>query len=183
MSFPAIVVLAFSMSADAFAAALGRGATLDRPSIAEALRCGLIFGAVEGVMPVIGWGLGTAASGFVGAIDRWIALALLSVIGGKMAWDGLRRPAQADRPKRHSSRILMMTAIGTSIDALTVGATLALLEIGIVAPAAAIGMATMTMTTLGIMLGRLIGARFGRAAEILGGVALFAIGLKIALSG
>ncbi|MGH7116429.1 MAG: manganese efflux pump MntP family protein [Stellaceae bacterium] len=181
MSPLAIVVLAFSMSADAFAAALGKGSALDRPRVGEALRSGLIFGLVEAAMPAIGWGLGTAASVYIAAIDRWIAFALLGAIGAKMVWDGLRRAAHQQRPKRHSTRLLVMTAIGTSIDALAVGVTLALLGVGIIAPALAIGLATFAMTTLGILLGRVLGGKFGRLAEILGGAALIAIGLSIAL--
>lgn len=181
MSFIAIVVLAFSMSADAFAASLGKGSVLDRPPLGEALRCGLIFGLVEAVTPVIGWAAGTAASGLITAVDHWIAFGLLAAIGAKMIWDGLRRPAEEARPKRHPTRLLVLTAIGTSIDALAIGVTLALLGVGIVAPALAIGMATFAMTTFGILLGRVLGDRYGRIAEILGGSALIAIGVKIAM--
>ncbi|HEY3909708.1 MAG TPA: manganese efflux pump MntP family protein [Stellaceae bacterium] len=181
MSFLAIVVLAFSMSADAFAAALGKGSALDRPPVGEALRCGLIFGLVEAAMPAIGWGLGTAAAIYIAAIDRWVAFALLGAIGAKMIWDGLRRAAEDERPKRHSTRLLVLTAIGTSIDAMAVGVTLALIGVGIVAPALAIGLATFAMTTVGVLLGRVLGEKYGRFAEILGGAALIAIGLSIAL--
>jgi putative Mn2+ efflux pump MntP len=179
MSPVAIVVIAFSMSADAFAAALGKGAALDRPPFGEALRCGLIFGLVEAVTPVVGWWAGEAASGFVGAVDRWIAFAVLVAIGAKMIHDGLRRTAEDEKPKRHSTRLLVVTAIGTSIDALAVGVSLALLNVGIIATALAIGLATFTMTTLGILLGRALGERCGRLAETLGGAGLVAIGVKI----
>lgn len=181
MSFLAIVVLAFSMSADAFAAALGKGSMLDRPPLGEALRCGLIFGLVEAAMPAIGWGLGAAASVYIAAIDRWLAFALLGAIGAKMIWDGLRRAPGDERPKRHSARLLVLTAIGTSIDALAVGVTLALIGVGIIAPALAIGLATFAMTTIGVLLGRVLGEKYGRLAEIVGGIALVAIGLNIAI--
>jgi manganese efflux pump family protein len=180
MSPLAIVVIAFSMSADAFAAALGKGAALDRPPVGEALRCGLIFGIVEAVTPLVGWTLGAVASASTYlAADRWIAFAVLAAIGIKMIHDGQRRSADAERPKRHSTRLLVLTAIGTSIDALAVGLSLALLGVGIVATAVAIGLATCAMTTLGIMLGRVLGERYGRIAETLGGAGLIAIGLKI----
>ena len=181
MSLLSIVVLAFSMSADAFAAALGKGSALDRPPFGEALRCGLIFGLVEAATPVVGWAAGSAASSYIAAIDRWLALAVLGIIGIKMIWDGSRRPAEAAKPKRHPTRLLVATAIGTSIDALAVGVTLALLDVGIMMPALAIGLATFAMTTLGILLGRVLGEKYGRIAEILGGTALLAIGIKIAL--
>ncbi len=129
--------------------------------------------------PVVGWFAGTAASGYVGAIDRWIAFAVLAAIGAKMIHDGLRRSTEERKPKRHSTRLLVFTAIGTSIDALAVGVSLALLNVGIVATAVAIGLATFTMTTLGILLGRVLGERYGRLAETLGGAGLIAIGGKV----
>jgi len=180
MSPVAIVVIAFSMSADAFAAALGKGAALDRPPLGEALRCGVIYGIVEAVTPVVGWTLGAAVgAGAYLAADHGIAFAVLAAIGAKMIHDGLRRPAGEDKPKRHSTRLLVLTAVGTSIDALAVGVSLALIGVGIVATAVAIGLATFTMTTLGILLGRALGGRYGRLAEILGGAGLVAIGVKI----
>lgn len=179
MNMFSIIVLALSMSADAFAAALGKGSALDRPQLGEAIRTGLVFGIVEAIAPVIGWGAGRAASAYITAIDHWIAFALLSAIGGKMIWDSMRRPAEQVRPKRHSFGLLLMTAIGTSIDAMAVGVTLAFLNVNIAVTALAIGLATFTMTTIGILLGRVLGGKFGRIAEILGGVGLILIGTKI----
>src|SRR5260370_24887255 len=86
------VVLSFSMSADAFAAALGKGAALDRPRFSEALRAGLVFGVVETITPVMGWAAGLAASGYITAIDHWVAFALLVAIGAKMIWESAHRP-------------------------------------------------------------------------------------------
>ena len=87
MSFLAVLLLALSMSADAFAAALSKGARLDRPGWGEALRTGAIFGGIEAVTPLIGWAMGMAASRYVVAFDHWIAFGLLTVIGGKMLAD------------------------------------------------------------------------------------------------
>jgi len=179
MNLFAVVVLAFSMSADAFAAALGKGAVLHRPRLGEAFRTGLVFGIVEAITPVIGWAAGLAASVYIAAIDHWIAFGLLAVIGGKMIWDSVRRPLEEERPNRHSTGLLLMTAIGTSVDAMAVGVTLAFLDVNIVTTALAIGLATFVMTTVGILLGRFIGERFGRVAETLGGVGLILIGTKI----
>jgi manganese efflux pump family protein len=77
------VVLAFSMSADAFAAALGKGAALDRARLGEALRTGVVFGTIEAITPVLGWAAGLAASSYITAIDHWICFALLLAIGAK----------------------------------------------------------------------------------------------------
>jgi putative Mn2+ efflux pump MntP len=176
MNLFAILIIAFSMSADAFAAALGKGAALDRPHLGEAIRTGLVFGIVEAITPVIGWAAGLAASAYITAIDHWIAFGLLAVIGGKMVWDSVRRPVEE---KRHSLGVLLITAIGTSIDAMAVGVTLAFLNVNIVVAAVAIGLATLVMTTIGVMVGRIIGGKFGRIAEALGGLGLIVIGGKI----
>ena len=181
MTFLPVLLLALSMSSDAFAAALGKGARLDRPSLGEALRTGLIFGSIEAITPVIGWALGRAASFYIEAFDHWIAFGLLAVIGGKMIWDSLRHSAEEEKPQRHTLAVLVVTAIGTSIDALAVGVTLALIGASILINALAIGAATFTMVTIGVMMGRYLGEKFGRMAEAAGGVILIVIGLKILL--
>jgi putative Mn2+ efflux pump MntP len=175
----AIALLAFSMSSDAFAAALGKGALLQRPSFSEALRTGVIFGTVEAITPVIGWAAGRAASGYIAAFDHWIAFGLLAAIGTKMIWDSVGRREGEEKPRQHSFGILVVTAVGTSIDAMVVGVTLALLDADIIVNALAIGMATFSMTTVGVLFGRFLGGRFGRFAEAAGGVGLFLIGTKI----
>jgi putative Mn2+ efflux pump MntP len=167
------------MSTDAFAAAVGKGARLDRPSLREALRTGLIFGSIETVTPLIGWALGTAASRFIAEFDHWIAFGLLTVIGGKMIWEAIRREEEEEKPRSHGLAVLVVTAIGTSIDALAVGVTLAILGANIVINALAIGAATFTMVTIGIMAGRFLGEKFGRYAEAAGGIVLIVIAVKI----
>jgi manganese efflux pump family protein len=181
MTFLPILLLALSMSSDAFAAALGKGARLDRPGLGEALRTGLIFGSIEAITPVIGWVLGRGASRYIQAFDHWIAFGLLTVIGGKMIWDSLQRSEAEEKPQRHTFAALAVTAIGTSIDALAVGVTLALVGANIIVNALAIGAATFIMVTIGVMAGRYLGEKFGRYAEGAGGVVLIVIGVKILL--
>jgi putative Mn2+ efflux pump MntP len=181
MALLPVLFIAFSMSTDAFAAALGKGAALDRPKWSEALRTGLIFGGIETITPVIGWALGRAASGYIAAVDHWIAFGLLLLIGGKMIWDSFQRDEEDVKPQRHSLGVLVLTAIGTSIDALAVGVTLALVDANIVVNALAIGAATFTMTTIGVMAGRFLGARLGKHAELAGGLVLIGIGSHILL--
>jgi len=174
-----VLLLAFSMSTDAFAAALGKGAALDRPKFSEALRTGLIFGTIEATTPVIGWAMGRAASRYIAAFDHWIAFAILAAIGIKMIWDSFQRDENEERPQSHSFAVLALTALGTSIDALAVGVTLALVNANILVNALAIGAATFMMTTIGVMAGRALGARFGKYAEGAGGVILIVIGVTI----
>lgn len=174
-----IAVLALSMSADACAAAIGRGAA-QRPSLPVALRTGLVFGTVEAITPLIGWSLGLAASSFVTEIDHWIAFVLLAVVGAKMAIEGFSRDANEPSAPASTGRVaLLATAVGTSIDAAAVGVTLAILNANILVIALAIGCATFMLATAGLLIGRAMGARFGAVVEVTGGVALILLGAKI----
>lgn len=180
MSPITIALIALSMSVDAFAASLAKGAALHKPEWGEALRTGTIFGLVETATPLIGWSAGLAASSFVEAIDHWIAFGLLGVVGAKMIFESLRGDhATRERPNRHSSLVLVVTAIGTSIDALAVGVSFAFLNVNILAAAAAIGLSTFILTTIGVMIGRAAGTRLGSQAEFVGGICLIGIGCFI----
>ena len=178
MSPIAIAVLALSMSVDAFAAALGRGATAGRGRLGDAMRTGLVFGSVEAITPVIGWGAGVLAAGTIRSIDHWIAFGLLALVGGRMLLEAFRRD-EAEEPAGRSFWMLLATAVGTSLDAMAVGVSLAFLEVNIWVIAAAIGFATFCLATGGMLAGRLLGRRFGRYAEMLGGVALIILGVTI----
>lgn len=181
MSFVSNTVLAFSMSADAFAAAIAKGSAVRKTKITEALRIGVLFGIIEAIMPIIGWSIGLIASKFIIAIDHWVAFTILGIIGLKMIWEGFNpdEEAQMREKKRYKLHILALTAVGTSIDAMAVGVTLAFVNANIWITSAMIGAATFIMVTIGIMAGRYIGAKAGRIAEILGGICLIVIGTKI----
>lgn len=180
MNLYATLILAFGMSMDAFAAAIGKGASLHRPSYKEALRTGLIFGVIEALTPLIGWGVGIAASRYVMAWDHWVAFTLLFVLGARMIVEGFRqKDATEEAPKRHGFWLLVTTAVATSLDAMAVGVGLAFLQVNIVTTALAIGASTMIMASAGILLGRFLGPVMGKWAEIFGGVVLIGIGTSI----
>lgn len=180
MSPAALFLLALAMSTDAFAAAVGKGAALHRPRFSEALRTGLVFGSIEAFTPVVGWALGRAAAGFIAAWDHWIAFVLLGVLGLRMIRNGLAAPQpEAPRPDSHSLRLLMLTGLATSIDALAVGVGLAFLDVNILVAAAAIGLSTLVLVTLGVLLGRVLGALAGQRAEVAGGLVLIGVGVAI----
>ena len=180
MSPIAIGLLAITMSLDAFVAALGRGASMRSICLFTALRMGLVFGLVEAITPLIGWGLGVAASQYVQIFDHWIAFGLLVAVGLRMVLQGLSAP-EADKAAPAKGWALLFTAIGTSIDAMAVGVSLAFLEVNILIIALAIGAATMTLGTIGALAGSLVGNRFGKLAEIAGGTFLMLMGAKILL--
>jgi putative Mn2+ efflux pump MntP len=178
MSPVAITILALGMSVDAFAAALSRGATVQRVRVGDALRTGAVFGVVETATPLLGWCIGILAAGYIAAIDHWVAFTLLGLVGLHCLYAALRRAPDA-LPRRNSAWMLVAVAVGTSIDAMAVGVSLAVLDVDIWIVAPAIGLATFIMATGGMMAGRMLGSRFGRGAEALAGLVLIALGTSI----
>lgn len=177
----ATILLAFSMSTDAFAAAIGKGAALHRPSLRESLRTGLIFGGVEAITPLIGWLLGKAAVPYVSTWGHWIAFTLLSTLGVRMISGGFSRKLEKERLVAHSFWSLALTGFSTSIDGLAVGIGLAFVEANIYLIVAIVGVATTMMATIGALLGRILGTMTGQRAEIVGGFVLIGVGTNILL--
>lgn len=185
MSPFSIAALAFSMSADACAAAMARGVAT-RPSWPAAIKGGLVFGIVETITPLVGWALGLAASRYIAAIDHWVAFVMLAGVGGKMSYEATCRlgsdAAEEEEAPRSGTRLgLILTALATSIDAAAVGVTLALINVNIVSVALAIGLTSFLLATAGLMIGHTFGARFGPLVELIGGFGLIAIGGGILL--
>lgn len=186
MSPVSVAVLAVSLSADAFAAALGQGARR-RPTWPQALRRGLVFGVIEGLTPVVGWALGLAAAAWVTEIDHWIAFVLLSLVGGRMvleavrSWNEAQSPDDGSGTSRKGWGSIIMTAVGTSIDAAVVGVTLAFIGADILLIALATGLTTFLFATGGLMAGKAAGLRLGRGVELLGGLLLIGLGTRILL--
>lgn len=182
MSFYATLILALALSMDAFAVAVCKGAALHKPRLKEILRTGFIFGFIEALTPVIGWGIGILASQYVVRWDHWIAFTLLFILGSRMIWQGFKAKKQDEcctQPSRHSSMTLVLSAIATSLDAMAIGLGLAFLQVDIVHTAMTIGLMTMIMATIGMMIGRYVGPLLGKKAEIIGGLVLIGIGFNI----
>jgi putative Mn2+ efflux pump MntP len=181
MNLASTAILALAMSTDAFAAAVGKGTSLQKPRWPEALRTGAIFGVIEALTPLAGWALGLAAASYVKDWDHWIAFVLLAVLGVRMILAAANASSEEDaaKPTKHSFWLLAITGFATSIDAMVVGVGLAFLDANILQIALAIGLATFTMVTLGVMVGRVLGSVAGRWAEALGGVLLIGIGSAI----
>lgn len=186
MSIISLVALAFGMSMDAFATAIAKGATYQNPSLVRALKAGVLFGAIEGVAPIIGWLLGEAAQGWLSHVDHWLAFVLLGFLAIKFMRDALKGDVQIKGDQQTMAKsgfgLVLITAVATSIDSLVVGVSLAFLEVNIWLAAVLIGLATMIMVTLGLYLGNRLGLRFGRVAMFVGGVILLMIGTTILVS-
>ena len=175
-----ILLLGIAMSTDAFAAAVGKGAAMRTPRFRDASRAGLIFGAIEGLTPLVGWATARPPRPSHRR-DHWIAFVLLALLGMRMIRAGLRDDdaPETNALQRHGFWALAATGVATSIDAMAVGVGLAFLEVSIVVVAVTIAATTLVLVTLGILLGRVLGALAGRRAEIAGGVLLIAIGAAI----
>ena len=189
MDFIGLFGIAVGLSMDAFAVAVCKGLGMKRVDVRQAVVIALFFGAFQGLMPLVGWALGTQFERFITPVDHWIAFALLAFIGAKMLWDGLhgegceecgRDAAQALSPKL-DLRELVMLSVATSIDALAVGITFAFLRVDIASSVALIGVTTFLLSFLGVAVGNRFGARFERPATFAGGVVLVLIGTKILL--
>lgn len=177
MNFLSILLIAFAMSTDAFAVAIGKGAALERPSLLQALRIGLVFGLIEALTPVIGWALGSVASRAISDWDHWVAFILLTGLGIRMIHAGYRNAENNTPPVRRAPlSTLLLTAFATSIDAMAIGLSFAFIEVNILTASLTIGCITLVMVTTGVMLGRVLGQLVGRRAEMLGGLILILVG-------
>lgn len=192
MNIISLMVLAFGMSMDAFAAAIAttvaKGAPHQNTGFAQALKTGLLFGLIEGFAPIIGWFFGEAAQGWLSHVDHWVAFGLLVFLALKFMHDALQNKKQVASVNQHQFNkkngfgLILVTAVATSIDSLVIGVSLAFLKIDIWVAATLIGMATTIMVTLGLYLGNRLGQRFGTMAMFVGGVVLLMIGAMILVS-
>jgi manganese efflux pump family protein len=179
MSFLEILMIAISMAMDATAVCLGVGTTAHATPLRSRLRLAGHFGIFQFLMPVIGWFAGATVAPFIAAFDHWITFGLLAFVGGRMIRSGFDPNAEAYRQDPSRGRFLVMLSVATSIDALAIGLSLALLRVNIWYPAIVIGIVTATLSFIGLQLGCRLSERFGKRMEIFGGVVLILIGLRI----
>ncbi|GID97203.1 manganese efflux pump MntP family protein [Amorphoplanes digitatis] len=181
MSFFTLLVIAVGVSADAFAVAVAKGLHMRRITVRDAGGLAIGFGLFQGLMPIAGWLLGRGFHDYITEIDHWIAFGLLVVIGAKMIHEAFSpRDDEADF-QGISLRELLALSVATSIDALAVGISFAFLDVAILPAATLIGVLTAVVTLIGVFIGHRAGGRFGRPAEIAGGVILILIGTRILL--
>jgi putative Mn2+ efflux pump MntP len=180
VEFITIIFVAFALSMDAFAVSLCFG-TCAKIKKSVSLRAGLFFGSFQAIMPLIGWGIGFLLKNVIQQIDHWIAFILLVFIGLKMIVEAVKSKSCQKKFDTDSLWVMLSLSIATSLDALAVGLSFALLKIPILAAVSIIGLVTFAMSYAGVYLGKRLGYRFGSKAEIAGGIILVGIGLKILL--
>ena len=180
MTIYSTVFIALGLAMDAFAVSLASGLVIERLTVRHIFRCAFHFGLFQAGMPVLGWWLGGTVAHRIEAYAPWIAFLLLAAIGGKMlreAWAEAGQSNTCADPTRGWS--LVALSVATSIDALAVGLSLAMLQVTVWTPAAIIGVITAALSATGMVLGHRLGCRWGRWAQTLGGVVLIGIGLRI----
>ena len=180
MDLVELLLLAVGLAMDAFAVAVCKGLSLRELKLRQALLVGAWFGVFQGLMPVLGWLLGSAFSDLVQSVDHWIAFILLAIIGGNMIREAVKGDEEDVDPSL-SFGVMFLLAVATSIDALAVGITFAFLNVNILLAVVLIGVITFAFSAVWVKVGNLFGARYKSKAELLGGCVLILIGLKILL--
>lgn len=175
-----IILIAIGLAMDAFAVSICKGLSMKKMSWKKAVIVGAYFGIFQGLMPVIGYFLGTTFESLVTQIDHWIAFALLTFIGINML-----REAFCNNPENCNDNVdfktMIVLAIATSIDALAVGITFAFLKTNIVLAVLTIAIITFTLCVIGVKIGNKFGNKYERKAETMGGLILILMGIKILL--
>ena len=174
------ILIAISLSFDSLAASVASGTLILNANIKHAFKIAIVFALFQGIMPVIGWLIGKSFEKYISAFDHWLAFILLTGISIKIIYDGLKQDADKDRNFNPLNNVVLITmAIATSIDALIVGVGLGILEKNILIPAAIIGFFTFLFSFLGVSFSNWLSKRLNNKIEIIGGLILFAIGVKI----
>ena len=198
MNIITIVFTAFALAMDEFAVSVTKGITLKNLTKGMDIKIALFFGVFQAAMPLIGWMLGISFQGYIKAIDHWIALILLSILGGKMIYEFYENRKEAAAKKEEpeievstslegeennknelSNKELTTLAIATSIDALAVGISFAFLNVNIVSSSLIIGLITFIVCFIGVIAGKKSGRILKDYAELIGGIVLIIIGINI----
>ena len=180
MTFIELLLIAIGLSMDAFSVSICKGLTTKKFSWRMALVCGLWFGFFQVLMPIIGYFLGAQFQEMIEAYDHWIAFGLLFLIGANM----IREAVWGKEESQDGSlgfKTMLLLAIATSIDALAVGVSFACIRVKLWSSVIVIGLTTFAFSVLGVKIGNVFGSKYEKSAEIIGGIMLILIGLKILL--
>jgi manganese efflux pump family protein len=181
MEILATLLIAVGLAMDSFAVSISGGTTVRHDWLRHALIVGALFGGFQALMPVIGWLGGVGLAMYIAGYGHWIAFLLLALIGGKMIYEGIGNSEEEVRLESPAMTTLLLLAVATSIDALAVGVTFAVLDTSILVPVIVIGLVTFGFSVAGVFIGARFGHIFERRMEIIGGLILIGIGLRILL--
>lgn len=175
-----LFLIAVGLSMDAFAVSVCKGLAMPKCTFKKAAIVGLWFGGFQVLMPAIGYILGAQFQEAIASIDHWIAFVLLALIGGNMIHEALDNDEE-EADASLDVKTMFLLAVATSIDALAIGITFAFLKVNIIPAVCFIGIVTFIISFAGVKIGNVFGARYKNKAEIVGGIILILLGLKILL--
>lgn len=176
-----LILIAISLSMDAFAVSICKGLSVRKVSFRHALICGVWFGGFQGLMPALGYFLGDRFSTLLTRFGPWVAFILLAIIGANMVKESFGEDESLDDD--YSPKAMLPLAVATSIDAFAVGVGLAAVQVQILPAVTLIGCITCVLSGIGVKVGAIFGDKYRAPAERLGGIVLILIGLKTLLSG
>ena len=175
-----LILIAVGLSMDAFAVAVCKGLNMRKLDLKHGFIISLFFGVFQGLMPLIGWFLGSRFASYIENLDHWIAFVLLIFIGGKMLYEAIKGEGECNcKTFILDVKELFILAVATSIDALAVGISFAFFDINIYTSVLTIAIITLCLSFLGVIIGNKFGSRYEKKAEIAGGIILIFIGFKI----
>lgn len=176
------LLIAISVSMDAFAVSIGKGLTVHRLRGVDALKTALWFGGFQALFPLLGYFFATTFANYVTAIDHWIIFALLAFIGGNMIREAFEEEEENEKETAEFDwRHMLPLAVACSIDAFAVGVSFAFMKVNVWSSVLTIGVTTGAFSAAGLYIGRAFGSRWQQPAQITGGVVLILIGLKVLL--
>jgi len=182
MEWYATLFVAVGLAMDAFAVSLGIGTSGSACSIRPVFRVSFHMGLFQGLMTFLGWLVGSSIASLIAAFDHWVAFVLLAFVGTRMILSGASKDTEEQKNDPSRGGTLMLVCIATSIDAMAVGLSLAMLRIDILPPSLVIGVVTLGLSLFGLLVGSRLGTRFGKRMEILGGLILNGIGIRILIT-
>ncbi len=183
MPFWTIFLIAIGLAMDCFAVSLGVGTAGTAVGLRSTFRLFFHFGLFQAGMTLLGWLAGKTVVNYISSIDHWVAFGLLLFVGLRMIRGGLQKAGEEPSiPDPSRGLTLVMLSIATSIDALAVGLSLALLSVNVIWAALLIGGVSATLSLVGLLLGNQLGMRFGKSMEVLGGIILIGIGLRVLIT-
>jgi putative Mn2+ efflux pump MntP len=180
--FLSIFIIALGLSADCFAVALGNSISQKTLSLWQGFRVAFFFGFFQSAMIVLGWLAGRTVIDFISAYDHWLSFGLLAFVGGRMIWESFHENEEKENRTDITKWWLLITlSIATSLDSLAVGLSFAFLKVNLLMASTTIGIVAFIITFLGFFAGKKLGSLVGKRAEIIGGIILILIGLRILL--
>ena len=174
--------VAVGLAMDAFAVSLGVGTGGQAKDSRAKFRLAFHFGFFQFMMTVVWWLLGSTVAAFIDGIDHWVALALLGYVGANMVRSGLSPNTETYSTDPSRGKTLMMLCVATSLDALAVGISMAMIHVDVWRPSAIIGIVCLILSAVGLLAGARLGEKFGKRMEIIGGVILICIGIRVLIT-